>query len=254
MTVECAYGTEGRGFESLQPHDCDVARIADKRTPGVYFSFSLARRLLVVRVIDLYVVEGHFFFVINADVIVDNVETIMLRALVITNAYVRESPLCIATSTLNLSALNVGLTGHTGGHVQNLEIAASWARTTVERDQVRKCEQLLISLRAREVMAVHLSTNHCRAVSTAVATLFVVSLSLAGCSVVGAKSACATGSGASRLNTSSGSLGLTPAKGVSSTTLPPSHDNDAGRGRIPDSHPDADVDANQRPPICPRPS
>ena len=102
-------------------------------------------------------------------------------------------------------------------------------------------------------MAVHRSKNHCRAVSTGVATLFVVSLSLAGCSVVGAKSACATGSGASSLNASSGSLGLAPAKGVSGTTLPPSHDNDAGRGRIPDSHPDADVDANQRPLICPRP-
>ena len=172
----------------------------------------------------------------------------------IINAYVWESSVCIATSTLSLSVLNVGVTGHTDGHVLSLEIVASRTRTTVERDQVRKCEQLLISLRAREVMAIHLSRNHCRAVSTAVAMLFIVSLSMAGCSVVGAKSACPTGSGTSRLNASSGSLGLTPAKGVSSTTLPPSHDNDAGRGRVPDSHPDADVDANQRPPICPRPS
>ena len=117
----------------------------DNRTPGVYFSFSLARRLLVVRVIDRHVVEDHSFFVINADVIFDNVETIMLRALVIINAYVRESPLCIATSTLNLSALNVGVIGHAGGHVQSLEIAASRARTTAQRDQVRKCEQLPIA-------------------------------------------------------------------------------------------------------------
>lgn len=251
--MRCAGVLVRFGAGPLSPHQCDDRVIVDKRTAGVYFSLGLARRLVVIRVIDRYVVEDLSFFVNNADVIVDDGETIMLRALVITSAYAWESPLCIATSTSNLSALNVGVTGHSGGLVQSLEIAASRARTTVERDRVRKCQQLLISLQAREVMAVHLSKNHCRAVSTAVATLFVVSLSLAGCSVVGAKSACATGSGASRLNASSGSLGLTPAKGVSSTTLPPSHDNDAGRGRIPDSHPDADVDANQRPPICPRP-
>ena len=154
---------------------------------------------------------------------------------------------------LDLNAFNVVVIGHTGPHVQSLEIAASRARTTVERDQVRKCEQLLSSLRAREVMAVHLNKSHFRAVSAAVATLLVVSLSLAGCSSGSNKSACAGGSGASKLNASPGSLGLTPAKGVLSTTLPPSHDNDAGRGRIPDAHPDADIDANQRPPICPRP-
>lgn len=34
------------------------------------------------------------------------------------------------------------------------------------------------------------------------------------------------------------------------TTLPPTHDNDVGDGRIPDSHPDADVDANQRQALC----
>ena len=33
-------------------------------------------------------------------------------------------------------------------------------------------------------------------------------------------------------------------------TLPASHDNDAGQGRIPDTHPDADVDANQRAALC----
>ena len=31
------------------------------------------------------------------------------------------------------------------------------------------------------------------------------------------------------------------------STLPPSHDNDVGRGRLPDLHPDADVDASQIP-------
>jgi hypothetical protein len=32
--------------------------------------------------------------------------------------------------------------------------------------------------------------------------------------------------------------------------LPPSHDNDAGKGRIPDSRPDRDLDANQRTALC----
>lgn len=32
--------------------------------------------------------------------------------------------------------------------------------------------------------------------------------------------------------------------------LPPSRDNDVGRGRIPDSRPDADLDANQRAALC----
>jgi hypothetical protein len=32
--------------------------------------------------------------------------------------------------------------------------------------------------------------------------------------------------------------------------LPPTRDNDAGKGRIPDSHPDADLDANQRAALC----
>ena len=32
--------------------------------------------------------------------------------------------------------------------------------------------------------------------------------------------------------------------------LPPSRDNDAGRGRIPDTRPDADLDANQRALLC----
>jgi len=41
---------------------------------------------------------------------------------------------------------------------------------------------------------------------------------------------------------------LTQVTGSPSTTLPPSHDNDAGGAHIPDVHPDADTDANQRPP------
>lgn len=34
------------------------------------------------------------------------------------------------------------------------------------------------------------------------------------------------------------------------TTLPPSHDNDAGITRIPDSTPDADSDTRQKPKFC----
>ncbi|HVB50412.1 MAG TPA: hypothetical protein VND89_01530 [Acidimicrobiales bacterium] len=93
------------------------------------------------------------------------------------------------------------------------------------------------SLYAKEVMALHLSNSRCRVVSVAVVTLFVVSLSLAGCSAGGSKVACKV-------------LVLTPATGLSNTTLPPSHDNDVGDGRIPDSTPDADIDANQRHKIC----
>ena len=40
---------------------------------------------------------------------------------------------------------------------------------------------------------------------------------------------------------------LTPVTGSTGSTLPPSHDNDTGRGHIHDVHPDADVDASQLP-------
>jgi hypothetical protein len=43
---------------------------------------------------------------------------------------------------------------------------------------------------------------------------------------------------------------LIAAAGKGYLKLPPSHDNDAGRGRIPDTHPDADLDANQRVALC----
>ena len=32
--------------------------------------------------------------------------------------------------------------------------------------------------------------------------------------------------------------------------LPATHDNDAGKGRIPDARPDLDLDANQRAALC----
>jgi hypothetical protein len=89
-------------------------------------------------------------------------------------------------------------------------------------------------------MAVHLRVRSRRSVNTAVATLLLVSLSLSGCSDGGTAVACATAPGASK-----GTLGLTTTREQSSTTLPPSHDNDAGDARIPDHTPDADLDYNQ---------
>jgi len=121
-------------------------------------------------------------------------------------------------------------------------------RITLGRKRVRKCKTLLDSLCAKEVMAVHLEKSRCRAVSGAAAALFVVSLSLAGCSVGGPTSACAAGT-----KTLNGSLGPSTVKGVSNTTLPLSHDNDVGDARILDTTPDADIDANQRPQSCSRP-
>jgi hypothetical protein len=43
---------------------------------------------------------------------------------------------------------------------------------------------------------------------------------------------------------------LVAAAGKGYLKLPPTHDNDAGRGRIPDTKPDADLDANQRAALC----
>jgi hypothetical protein len=43
---------------------------------------------------------------------------------------------------------------------------------------------------------------------------------------------------------------LIAAAGKGYLKLPPSHDNDAGRGRIPDTKPDRDLDANQRTALC----
>jgi hypothetical protein len=67
--------------------------------------------------------------------------------------------------------------------------------------------------------------------------LFAASLSLAGCSHAVASATCTTQE-------------LIKAAGKAYTLLPPSHDNDAGEGRIPDTKPDADIDANQRAALC----
>jgi hypothetical protein len=43
---------------------------------------------------------------------------------------------------------------------------------------------------------------------------------------------------------------VTTVPGASFTTLPPSHDNDAGRSRIPDATPDADNDTSRARLVC----
>ena len=61
---------------------------------------------------------------------------------------------------------------------------------------------------------------------------------------------CSSGSAAPHGHSGTGGS-LVPAaasSGSSVTTLPPSHDNDAGRARIADTSPDADSDAVQRTP------
>ena len=91
----------------------------------------------------------------------------------------------------------------------------------------------------------HFHAKRCWTVGTTVATLFLVSASLSGCSGGGKAVACRALSGASK----SGS-GLTTTHEQSTTTLPPSHDNDAGDARIPDHTPAADLDYNQRHHAC----
>src|SRR5664280_795454 len=73
---------------------------------------------------------------------------------------------------------------------------------------------------------------------------------LGGCIILGGCSA--TQSAPANDSTKSsicpkGASRLTPVRSPTVSTLPPSHDNDVGRRRLPDMHPDADVDANQVP-------
>jgi hypothetical protein len=70
-----------------------------------------------------------------------------------------------------------------------------------------------------------------------VAAIIASSLFLAGCGQSVASPTCTTKE-------------LIAAAGKGYLTLPPSHDNDVGRGRIPDTSPDADLDANQRAALC----
>lgn len=72
----------------------------------------------------------------------------------------------------------------------------------------------------------------------------VGSLFLAGCSSTTTSAPCT-------LKQMTLTLEHPPTTGPGPTaTLPPTHDNDVGDGRIPDTHPDADVDANQRQALC----
>ena len=70
-----------------------------------------------------------------------------------------------------------------------------------------------------------------------VVTLVTSSLFLAGCGRSVASSTCTMKE-------------LIALAGKGYLELPPTRDNDAGRGRIPDTHPDADLDANQRVALC----
>jgi hypothetical protein len=70
-----------------------------------------------------------------------------------------------------------------------------------------------------------------------VAALVTSSMFLAGCGRGVASPTCSTKE-------------LIAAAGKGYLKLPPSHDNDAGRGRIPDTKPDRDLDANQRTALC----
>lgn len=58
--------------------------------------------------------------------------------------------------------------------------------------------------------------------------------------------------GTTRTTLSAGGLlsTVTTRAGAPLTTLPPSHDNDAGRSRIPDATPDADNDSGRAREVC----
>lgn len=75
------------------------------------------------------------------------------------------------------------------------------------------------------------------AAASPVLLLLAASLSLAGCSHATTSATCTTQE-------------LIKAAGKAYTMLPPTRDNDAGEGRIPDTQPDADIDANQRAALC----
>lgn len=73
------------------------------------------------------------------------------------------------------------------------------------------------------------------------------SLLLAGCSSTATSAPCTL----KQLTTTLEHPPTTGPPAIGSvTTLPPTHDNDVGDGRIPDTKPDADVDANQRQALC----
>jgi len=92
---------------------------------------------------------------------------------------------------------------------------------------------------------VHLRPDHCRKVARTAGALVAFALLAAGCSSTPASTrpgGAATGQSAPR-----GAVGPSLAPATVPTTLPASHDNDAGIARTPDAVPDADTDAVQRP-------
>lgn len=100
---------------------------------------------------------------------------------------------------------------------------------------------------ATKDLTVHLPLDVRRKAGAAVSlALLAASVLLAGCSSGPSASTGRAGAGNGSLVRSSRPTGLIPATGASPTTLPPSHDNDAGWARRPDSYPDADIDANQK--------
>jgi hypothetical protein len=88
------------------------------------------------------------------------------------------------------------------------------------------------------------SNLSCRIAKTALSLTFLGGfLILGGCSATPSASSASTKSSICARNPPR----LTPVTGSTLSTLPHSHDNDVGRMRLPDLHPDADVDASQVP-------
>jgi len=96
-----------------------------------------------------------------------------------------------------------------------------------------------LQLPAKKEVVVHRQPNRRWKVQALLPLVALVagSLLLAGCGQSAASSSCTTKQ-------------LIEAAGSGYLKLPPTHDNDAGKGRIPDTRPDADIDANQRNALC----
>lgn len=92
----------------------------------------------------------------------------------------------------------------------------------------------------------HLRPGPCRKAACAAGALTAFALLAAGCSSTPASTR-PTGVDTGRF-ARRGVVGPSLAPATVPTTLPASHDNDAGIARTPDAVPDADTDAVQRPP------
>ena len=96
-----------------------------------------------------------------------------------------------------------------------------------------------MDVNAQRGEGVRLRSRRCFAprVILSLAAIVTSSLFLAGCGQGVASPTCTTKE-------------LVEAAGKGYLKLPPSRDNDTGKARIPDVHPDADIDANQRAALC----